>query len=78
LRKIPSDRIRGDGFKLKEGKFGLVIRKKVCNKGGEALQQVAQRCGGCPDPVDFQVQAGPAPGLPDLSVDVPVHCRGVG
>ena len=58
MRKIPSDRIRGDGFKLKEGKFGLVIRKKVCNKGGEALQQVAQRCGGCPVHGDVQGEAG--------------------
>ena len=29
-------------------------------------------------PGDFQGQAGSDPGQPDLSMDVPVHCRGVG
>jgi len=26
--------------------------------GGEALEQVAQKCGGCPDPGDTEGQAG--------------------
>jgi len=57
----------------------LGIRKKVFyNEGAEALEQVAHRCGGCPILGDIQVQAGPCPGQPDLSVDVPVHHRRVG
>lgn len=55
------------------------IRKKVFyNEGAEALEQVAHRCGGCPILGDIQVQAGPCPGQPDLSVDVLVHWRAAG
>lgn len=42
----------------------------------EAL--VVQRGGGCPDPGDFQGQAGAGPGQTDLDVDIPVHCREAG
>ena len=34
----------------------------------EALEQVAQRCGGCPIPGDFQGEAGSSPGQHDLAV----------
>jgi len=29
-------------------------------------------------PGDFQSEAGPGSEQPDVAVDVPVHCRGVG
>ena len=44
---------------------------------GEALAQVAQRCGGCPVLGDIQGQAAWGSEHPDLTVGVPVHCRGV-
>ena len=52
--------------------------KNFYDKGGEALAQVAQRFGGCPIPGYFQGKAGLGSEHPDLTVDIPVHCRGVG
>ena len=54
------------------------IRKVFCSKGGEALEQVAQRCGGYPIPGDIQGQAGWSCEQPALAAGVPVHCRRVG
>ena len=52
--------------------------KVFYSEGSEALEQAAQRSGGCPMPEDYQGKAGPGPGQYDLAVDVPVHFRGVG
>ena len=38
----------------------------------------AQRSGGCPIPGGVQGQAEQGSEQPDLAVDVPVHCEGVG
>ena len=38
----------------------------------------SQKGGRCPIPGDFQGEAGSGPEQPDLAMDVPIHCRGVG
>ena len=56
----------------------LEIRKMSYSEDGEAQEQVAQRCCGCPIPGEFQGKAGSGSQQPDLAVDVPVHSMGVG
>ena len=50
----------------------------IYNKGGKALDQLAQRGGGSPILGDTEGQVGPDSEQPDLAVDVPFHCRRVG
>lgn len=63
--KVCGDRTRENGLKLKEWRFKLDIRNFFCNKGGEALEQVTQRCGGVPIFGDIQ---GPIKVLSNLKI----------
>jgi len=59
LSKICCDKTRGNGFKLKKGRFRLNMRKRFCyDEGCEVLAQVTQRGDGCPILGDIPGQAG--------------------
>ena len=73
--RVCSDGTKGNGFKLKEGRFRLDIRKK-----SSTVRLVRHRSRLPRDVVDAlslqTFKLGPGP--PDLAMNVLVHCRGVG
>ena len=73
-----SDRMRGSGFQVEEGRFRLDIRKKFFTVSMVRLEQLARRGCGCPHLGSIQGQARWGCEQPGLEGGVPAFSRGVG
>ena len=70
--------MRGNGFTVKEGRFGLDVRTKfITQRVVRPWHSCPWSCG-CPIPGGAQGRVGWGPGQPELVGGQPAHGRGLG
>ena len=67
FERADNSKTRGNGFKLREGRFRLDVRGKLLTESGEVLEQLPREAVDDPSiPGGVQCQVGWGPGQPGL------------